>query len=81
MKRILSILLLAIIVSALAFSAAASTGTVTKELSYSEIKITLDGEELIPSECRLGWHDKNRASHHAGKRTSNLHHPHREALS
>ena len=51
MRKICSLLLLAVICIALALSVSASTGTVTKELSYSDIKITLDGEELIPSDA------------------------------
>lgn len=50
-KRVIAALFLAAVVLALSLSVSASTGTVTKELSYSEIKIQLDGEELLPMDA------------------------------
>ena len=47
-KRLCSVLLVAAVCLVLALSVSASAGTVTKELSYNDIKIRLDGEELIP---------------------------------
>ncbi len=49
MKKEWIALLLAVMCAALALTVAASTGTVTKDLSYSEIKIMLDGVELTPT--------------------------------
>lgn len=45
---ILSVFLLFIIASFIAFSVSASSGKVSKELSYNNIKITLDGKEVVP---------------------------------
>lgn len=50
-KKVWSILLIAAVFVVLSISVSASTGTVTKELNYAEIKIQLDGEELIPTDA------------------------------
>ncbi len=49
MKRLWIFLTISALGAILAFSASASTGTVTRELSYAEIRILLDGAELIPT--------------------------------
>lgn len=51
MKRILVFVIAAAFLIALAISASASTGTVQKSLSYNDIKITLDGKEIIPKDA------------------------------
>ena len=48
MKKLITLTLMALVVIALVVSTSASTGKVTKELSYNDIKITLDEKELIP---------------------------------
>ncbi len=48
MKKVWSVILIAAMCALTALAASASTGTVTKELSYADIKIRLDGEELTP---------------------------------
>ncbi len=47
-KNTRAILLVVAVFVVLSLSVSASSGTVTKELNYADIKIQLDGQELIP---------------------------------
>ena len=51
MKRLFALVLVVMIAAALALGTSASSGTVQKTLNYNDIKITLDGEELIPCDA------------------------------
>lgn len=48
MKKWYTLVAMLVIVAALTFTVSASTGTVQKSLSYNDIKITLDGQEITP---------------------------------
>lgn len=51
MKKWCILILVVVMVSALALTASASTGAVQRTLSYNDIKITLDGKEIIPKDA------------------------------
>lgn len=51
MKKWYTLVAMLVIVAALTFTVSASTGTVQKSLSYNDIKITLDGKEIIPKDA------------------------------
>lgn len=51
MKRIWKLITATVLILALSITVSASTGTVQKTLSYNDIKITLDGEELTPQDA------------------------------
>ena len=48
MKRLYTLIVVVLLIAALTIGTSASTGIVTKELSYNDLKITLDGKEIIP---------------------------------
>lgn len=48
MKKWYMLAIIIVIVSALVLTVSASTGTVQRTLSYNDIKITLDGQEITP---------------------------------
>lgn len=48
MKKWYVLTIIIVMISALALSVSASTGTVQRTLSYNDIKITLDGQEITP---------------------------------
>lgn len=48
MKKWYIFTIIIVMISALALSVSASTGTVQRTLSYNDIKITLDGQEITP---------------------------------
>lgn len=50
-KRTRILIICTILAASLVVAASASTGTVTKELSYNDIKITLDGQEIVPRDA------------------------------
>lgn len=51
MKKWYMLAIIIVIVSALVLTASASTGTVHRTLSYNDIKITLDGQEITPRDA------------------------------
>lgn len=51
MKKTRAILFVVAVFAVLSLSVSASSGTVTKELNYADIKIQLDGKELIPMDA------------------------------
>lgn len=48
MKKWYVLTIIIVMISALALTVSASTGTVQRTLSYNDIKITLDGQEITP---------------------------------
>lgn len=48
MKKWYMLAIIIVMISSLALSVSASTGTVQRTLSYNDIKITLDGQEITP---------------------------------
>ena len=51
MKKAIAIPVIIVLVLALAVSASASTGTINKDITYRDIKIMLNGEELVPKDA------------------------------
>ena len=51
MKKGLTIAIVCVLLFALSVSATASSNTISKEITYRDIKITLNGKELIPTDA------------------------------